>query len=166
MNCSLPGFLSFTISLSFFKFMSIELLMPSNPHILCCSFPFLPSVFPSIRVFSWCVFSSHQVAKNWSFTFNISPSSEYLGLISFRIDWFDLVVHGILKSLLQQHSSKASVLCVRWPKYWSFSFSINPSDEYSELISFRIDWFDLVVQGTLKDLLQHYNLKSSDSLSL
>ena len=135
MNCSLPGFLSFTISLSFFKFMSIELLMPSNPHILCCSFPFLPSVFPSIRVFSWCVFSSHQVAKNWSFTFNISPSSEYLGLISFRIDWFDLVVHGILKSLLQQHGSKASVL------WCSAFFMIQLSHDYWKTIALTIQTF-------------------------
>ena len=83
--------------------------MPSNHLILCCPLLFLPSIFPSIRVFS-----------------------------------------------------KESVLCIRWPKYWSFSFSISPSNEYSVLISFRMDWLDLfVVQGTLKSLLQHHSLKAS-----
>ena len=89
------------------KFMSIESVMPSNHLFLCC--PLLPSVFPSIRVFS-----------------------------------------------------SESILCIRWPKYLSFSFSISPSNEYSELIFFRIDWFDLLaVQGTLKSLLQHYSSKAS-----
>ena len=75
------------------------------------------------------------------------------------IDCFDLLaVQGILKSLLQHHTSKASVLHIRWPKYWSFSFSISPSNEYSVLIPFRIDWFDLLaVQGTLK----HHSPKAS-----
>ena len=89
------------------KFMPIESVMPSNHLFLCC--PLLPSVFPSIRVFS-----------------------------------------------------SESILCIRWPKYLSFSFSISPSNEYSELIFFRIDWFDLLaVQGTLKSLLQHYSSKAS-----
>ena len=82
--------------------------MPSNHLILCCPLLLLPSIFPSIEVFS-----------------------------------------------------SESVLCVRWPKYWSFSFSISLSNQYSGLISFRIDWFDLAVQGTLKSLLQHRNLKAS-----
>ena len=100
--------LSFTISQSLLKLMSIESVMPPNHLILCCSL-FLPSIFPSIRVFS-----------------------------------------------------KESVLCIRWPKYWSFSFSICPSNEYSELISFWIDWFGLlIVQGTLKSLLQHHSSHSS-----
>ena len=94
--------LSFTISRSLLKFMSIELVMPSNHLILCHPFLLPPSIFPSIRVFS-----------------------------------------------------NKSILCVRWPKYWSFSFSISLSSEYSGLISFRIDWFDLLaVQETLKSLLQ------------
>ena len=94
--------LSFTISWSLLKLMSIELVMPSNCLILCCSFLLLPS----IRVFS-----------------------------------------------------SESALCIRWPKYWSFS--ISPSNEYSGLISVKIDWFDhLAIQGTLKDLLQHHNLKT------
>ena len=89
--------------------MSIESVMLSNHLILCYPLRLLPSVFPSIRIFS-----------------------------------------------------NESALCIRWPKYWSFSFSISPSNEYSGLISFRIDWFDLLsVQGTLKHLLQHHNLKAS-----
>ena len=88
---------------------SIELVMPSNHLILCCPLLLPPSIFPRIRVFS-----------------------------------------------------NESVLCIRWPKYWSFSFSISPSNEYSGLISFRMDWLDLLaVQGTLKSLLQHHNSKAS-----
>ena len=103
--CQAP--LSSTIFWSLLKFMSAELVMPSNHLILCHSLRPLPSIFPSIRVFS-----------------------------------------------------SESVLHIRWPKYWSFS--ISPSNEYSELTSFRIDWFDLLtVQSTLKGLLQHYNLKTS-----
>ena len=79
------------------------------------------------------------------------------------MDWFDLLAdQGTLKSLLQHHSSEASVLRIRWPKYWGFSFSISPSNEYSGLTSFRIDWFDLLaVQGTVKSLLQYHNSKAS-----
>ena len=94
---------------SLLKLMSIELVMPSNHLILCHPLLLLSSIFPSIRVFS-----------------------------------------------------NESVLCIRWPKYWSFSFSINPSNEYSGLISLRIDWLDLLaVQGTLKSLLQHHSSKAS-----
>ena len=101
--------LSITNSQSLFKLMSIESVMPFNHLILCLPLLLLPSIFPSIRV-----------------------------------------------------SSKESVLHIRWPKYWSFSFSISPSNEYSGLISFRIDWFDLLaVQGTLKSLLQHHSSKAS-----
>ena len=96
--------LSITNSQSVLKLMSIELVIPSN-LILCCLLPLLPSIFPSIRVFS-----------------------------------------------------NESVLCIRWPKYWSFSFSISPSNEYSELISFRMDWLDLLA---LKSLLQHHISKAS-----
>ena len=95
--------LSITNSQSLLKLMAIELVMPSNYFILCHPFFLLPSIFPSIRVFS-----------------------------------------------------NESVLCIRWSKYWSFSFSISPSNEYSRPISFRMDWLDLLdVQGTLKSLLQH-----------
>jgi len=101
--------LSISNSWSLPKLMSTELLMPSNHLILCCPLLLLPSIFPSIRVFS-----------------NESP------------------------------------LHIRWPKYWSFSFSISPSNEYSELISFRINWLDLPgVRGTLKSLLQHHRSKAS-----
>ena len=85
--------------------------MPFNHLILCCPLLLLPSVFPSIRVFSNESVLRIRWPKYWSFSFNISPSNEYSGLISFRIDWFDLLdVQGTLKSLLQHHSSKASIL--------------------------------------------------------
>ena len=101
--------LSFTISQSLLKLMSTELMMPSNHLILCHPLLFLPSIFPSISVFSYEL-----------------------------------------------------ALCIRWPNYWSFNFSISSSKEYSRLISFRIEWIDLLaVQGTLKSLLQHPNLKVS-----
>ena len=103
--------LSFTISWSLLKLMSIESVMPSNHLILCHPLLLLPSIFPSIRVFSKELALCIRWPKYWSFSFSISPSSDYLGLISFRIDWFDLLaVQGTLKSLLQHHSSKASVL--------------------------------------------------------
>ena len=103
--------LSFTISWSLLKLMSIESVMPSNHLILCRSLLFLPSIFPSTRVFSGESVLRFRWPKYWSFSFSISPSNEYSGLISFRIDWFDLLaVQGTLKSILQHHSSKASVL--------------------------------------------------------
>ena len=89
--------------------MSIESVMPSNHLILCCPLLLLPSIFPSIRVFSNESVLHIRWAEYWSFTFSISPSNEYSGLISFRMDWLDLLaVQGTLKSLLQHHSSKAS----------------------------------------------------------
>ena len=101
--------LSITNSQSLLKLMSIELVMPSNYLILCHPLLFVPSIFPSISVFS-----------------------------------------------------KESVLRIRWPKYWSFSFSISPSNKYSRLISFKFDWFDLLaVQGTLKSFLHHHSSKVS-----
>ena len=91
--------------------MSTESMMQSNHLILCRSLLFLPSTFPSIRVFSNESVLRIKWPKDWSFSFSISPSNEYSGLISFRIDWFDLLaVQGTLKSLLQHHSSKASIL--------------------------------------------------------
>ena len=90
--------------------MSIELMMLSNHLILCHPPLLLSSVFPSIRVFSNESALHSRWPKYWSFSFSISPSNEYSGLISFRIDWFDLAVQGTLKSLLQHHSSKASIL--------------------------------------------------------
>ena len=109
MDCSTPGSPVHHQLPELAHLMSIESVMPSNHLILCCPLLLLPSIFPSIRVFS-----------------------------------------------------KVSVFCIKWPKYWSFSFSISPSSEYSGLISFRIDWLDLLaVQGTLKSLLQHYSSKAS-----
>ena len=109
MDCTCQASLSFTNSWSLLKLMSIELVMPSNHLILCRTLLLLSSIFPSIKV-----------------------------------------------------SSNESVLHIRWPKYWSFSFSISPSGEYSGLISFRMNWLDLLaVQGTLKSLLQNHNSKAS-----
>ena len=109
MDCSTPGFPVFTVSRSLLKLMSIESVMLPNHLIFCCPLLLLLSIFPSIRVFS-----------------------------------------------------SGSVLRIRWPKYWSFSFSTSPSNEYSGLISFRMDWFDLLpVQGTPKSLLQHHSWKAS-----
>ena len=106
---ALQASLSITNSRSILKLMSITSVMPSNHLILCHPLLLPPSVFPSIRVFS-----------------------------------------------------SESVLCIRWPKYWSFSLSISPSNEYAQLISFKIDWMDLLaVQGTLKSLLQHHSSKAS-----
>ena len=93
------------------KFMSIELVMPSNHLILCCHLLLQPSIFPSIRVLSNESALRIKWPKYWSFSFSISPSNEHPGLIPFRMDWLDLlVVRGTLKSLLQHHSSKASML--------------------------------------------------------
>ena len=100
--------LSFTISQSLLKLMSIESVMPSNHLILCRPLLLLPSIFPKIRVFSNVLALRIRWPKYWSFS--ISPYSEYSGLISFRIHWFDLPVQGSLKNLLQHCSSKASVL--------------------------------------------------------
>ena len=103
--------LSFTISWSLLKLMSIELVMPSNHLILCCPLLLPPSIFPSIRVFANESVLCIKWPKYWSFSFSISPSSEYSGLISFRVGWLDiLAVQGTLKNLLQHHSSKASIL--------------------------------------------------------
>ena len=103
--------LSITNSWSPPKPMSIESVMPSSHLILCCPLLLLPSVFPSIRVFSNESTLCIRWPKYWSFSFNISPSSEHPGLISFRMDWWDLLaVQGALKSLLQHDSSKASIL--------------------------------------------------------
>ena len=103
--------LSNTNSWSLPKLMSIESVMPPNHLILYCPLLFLPSIFPSIRVLSKWVSSSHQVPKYWNFSFNISPTNENPGLISFRMDWLDfLTVQGTLKVLLQHRSSKASIL--------------------------------------------------------
>ena len=103
--------LSITNSRSSLRLMSLKLVMPSSHLILCLPLLLLPSIFPSIRVFSNESVLRIRWPNYWSFSFTISPSSEYSGLISFRIDWFDLlVVQGTLKSLLQYHRPKASIL--------------------------------------------------------
>ena len=103
--------LSITNSQRLLKLMSIELVMPSNHLILCCPLLLPPSIFPSIRVFSYKSALCIRWPKYWSFSFNISLCNEYSGLISFRMDWLDLLaVRGTLKSLLYHHSSKASIL--------------------------------------------------------
>ena len=111
MDYSMPGLLSITNSQGLPKFMPIELVMPSNHLILCRPLLLLPSILFSIRVFSNESPLHIRWPKYWSFSFNISLSSEHPGLISFRMDWLDLLaVQGTLKSLLQHHSSKASIL--------------------------------------------------------
>ena len=103
--------LFFTNSQSLLKLMSIESVMPSNHLILCRPLLLLPSIFPSVRVFSSESVLHIRWPKYWSFSFSISPPYEYSGLISFRMDWLDLLaVQGTLNSLLQHHSSKASIL--------------------------------------------------------
>ena len=110
--------LSITNSWSLLKLMSIELVMPSNHLILCRPLLLPPSIFPSIRVVSNESTLRIRWPKPWSFSFNISPSNEHPGLISFRMDWFDLLaVQGTLKSLLQHYSSKASI-------FWHSAFFI------------------------------------------
>ena len=111
MDCSTPDSMSITNSWSLLKLMSIELVMPSNHLILCGPLLLLPSIFPSIRVFSSESVLHIRWPKYQSFSFSISPSNEYSGQITFRIDWFDLLaVQGTLRSLLQCHTSKASIL--------------------------------------------------------
>ena len=108
MDCSMPGF---TISWMVLNLMSIKSVMPSNHLVLYCSLLFLPSIFPSIRVLSKESALHIRCPKYWSFSFSISPSNKYSGLISFRTDWLDLLsVQRTLKSLLQHHSSKALIL--------------------------------------------------------
>ena len=111
MDCSNQATLSITSSRSLFKLISIESMMPPNHLILCRPLLLLPSVFPRMRVFLNESVLRIRWPQYWSFTFKISPSNEYSGLISFRMDWLDLLaVQGTFKSLLQHHSLKASIL--------------------------------------------------------
>ena len=111
MDCSTPGLPVHHQLWSLLKLMAIKSVMPSNHLILCRPLLLLPSIFPSVRVFSKQSVLCIRWPKYWSFSFSISPSNEYSGLISFRMDWLDLLaVQGTLKSLLQHHSSKASIL--------------------------------------------------------
>ena len=109
-DCSTPGFPAFIFSWSLLRLMSVESVMPSNHLILCRPLLLLPSIFPIIRVFSNESALCIRWPKYWNFSFNISPSSEHPGLISFRTDWLDLLaVQGTLKGFLQHHSSKAPI---------------------------------------------------------
>ena len=111
MTIACQASLSITNSWSLPKLMSIELVMPSSRIILCHPLLLLPSIFPSIRVFSNEAALRIRWPKYWSFSFNVSPANEHPGLISFRMDWLDLLeVQGTLKNLLQHHISKASIL--------------------------------------------------------
>ena len=140
MDYSMPGFS--TISQSLLQFMSIESVMPSNHLILRCWLLLLPSVFPSFRAFSNESALHIRWPKYWSFSFSISPSDEYLGLISFRIHWFDLLaVQKTLKSLLQHLNSKASIL------WHSAFFMVQLSQDYWKNHSF--DYMDLCWQSDI-----------------
>ena len=124
--------LSITDSWSLLKLMSIESVMPSNHLILCCSLLLPSSIFPRIRVFSNESVLHIRWQKNWSFSFSISLSNEYSGLVSFRMDWFDLLsVQGILKSLLHPYSSKASVL--RRSAFFGRQTSIVPKKRFTKM---------------------------------
>ena len=132
--------LCITNSQSLPKFMSIEFVMPSNHLILCHPLPLLPSIFPSIRVFSNESAFCTRWPKFWSFSFSISPSNEHSGLISIRMDWLDLlVVQGTLKSLLQHHSSKA---ILRRSAF--FRIQLTSIHDYWKYHS--LDWTDLCWQ--------------------
>ena len=124
MNCNTPGFPVHHNPLEFAQTCVLESMMPSNHVILCYPLFLLPSIFPSLRVFSNESALCIRWPKYWSFSFSISPSKEYSGLISFRIGWFYLlVIQGTLKSLLQQHNSKAPIL-------WHSAFIVQLSHLY------------------------------------
>ena len=135
-----PHGLQHANSQSLLKLMSIESVMPSSHLILCHPFFLLPSIFPSIRVFSSELALCIKWPKYWSFSFSISPSNEYSGLVSFRMDWFDLLaVQGTLKSLLQHHSSKHQFFSAQfslWSSTWvSGCYFLHLRNEESEVRS-------------------------------
>ena len=136
--------------------MSIELVMPSNHLVCCCPLFLLPSIFPSIRVFSNELALCIRWPKYWSCSFSISPSNEYSGLISFRMDWLDLlVVQGILKSLLQHYSSEASLL------WHSALFMVQLSHPYmttGKTIALTIRTFVGKVMSLLFSMLSRFNM--------
>ena len=138
--------------------MSIQTVMLSNHLTLCCLLLLLPSIFPSIRVFSNELALCIRCLKYWSFSFTISPSNEYSGLISFRIDWFNLAVQGTLKSLLQHHSLKASVLqCSAFfivqllHPYWTTGKTIALTIQtfVSKMMSLLFDMLPILLQALL-----------------
>ena len=202
MDCSMPGFSVLHYLPGFAQLMSIELMIPSNHLILCCLLLLLPSIFPSIRVFSneSALHIIHLVLQKqklrWSLIcipiqFSSIPQSWPTLCNPMDCGPPGFPVHHQLPQLTQTHVSwvgnaiQQSHLCCslllwpsvipsirvfsnesafhnRWPKYWSFSFNITSSNEYSGLTSFRMDWWDLLaVQGTLKSLFQHHSSKAS-----
>ena len=140
MDCSTSGS---PVSQSLLKFLPIETVMPSNHLNLCHTLLLLPSIVPSIRVFSSESAIHTRWPKHWSFSFSIRPSNEYLGLISFGIDWFDLLaVQATLKSLLQHHSLKASIL------WHSAFFTVQLSQPYvTTEKTISLDYMDLCWQS-------------------
>ena len=138
--------LSITNSQSLLKLMSIELVMPSSHLILCHPLLLLHSIFSSIRVFSNELVLCTRWPKDWSFSFSISPSNEHPGLISFRLDWLDLLaVQGTLKSLLQHHSSKASIL--QCSAFFTVRLSLTSIHDFWKNHSF--DYTDLCRQSNV-----------------
>ena len=136
--------LSITNSWNLLKLMSIELVMPSNHLILCHPLLLLPSIFPSIRVFSSESVVRIRWSEYWSFSFSISPSNKYSRLISFRIDWLDLLaVQGPLKSFLQHHSSKASIL------WCSAFFIVQLTSIHDHWKNHSFDYTDLCLQSNI-----------------
>ena len=136
MDAGCQASLSFSVSWSLFKLMPIKLLMPFNHLILCCSLLHLPTIFPSIRVVSNGLALHITWPKYWIFSFSISPSNEYSGLISCRIDWFELlVVQRTLKSLLQHHSLNVSILQTSgfFRVQLAYDYWKNHSFEYTDL---------------------------------
>ena len=142
MDCSTPGCPVLRCLSDLLKLMSTELMMPTSHLIFCCPLLLLRSIFPSIRVFSNESVLHNRWPNYWSFSFSISPSDEYLGLISFRIRWFDLLaVQKTLKSLLQHLNSKASIL------WRSAFFMVQLSHDYWKNHSF--DYTDLCQQSNI-----------------
>ena len=140
MDCSMPGF---HVQLQPRACSSLESVMPSNCLILCHPLLLLPSIFPSIRVFSNESVLCIRWPKYWSFSFSISPSNEYLGLISFRMDWLDpLAVQGTLKNLMQHHSSKATIL--RYSSFFMVQLS-HPGFVYKDV------YFDSILSTLLHE---------------
>ena len=143
--------LSFTITWSLLKLMTIKSVMPSNHLILCCSLLLLPSIFPSLRVFSSELALYVRWPKYWSFSFSISPSNECSGLVSLRIDWFDLLaVQGTFKSLLQHHNMKASIIL--FPAFCMVQLS-HPYMTTRKPIAFTIQTFVIKVLCLLFNIL-------------
>ena len=160
----MPGFLTITNSRSLLKLVSIESMTPSNHVIICCSLLLPPSIFPSIRVFSNESVVRIRWPKYWSFSFSISPSNEYSGLISFRVDWLYLLAgQGTLKSLFQNHSSKASIL------QCSAFFIVQLSHPYlttGKTIALTRRIFGVILNNLCCDFKQNCFLALSDSSSL